>query len=99
MTKDWFLGSGPGPLAMIIATYVYICLFAGQNYMKDKKPYELRTVLVVYNFIQVLLSMYLFYEALMSGWLFDYNYRCQPVDYSLDNPKALRVFFYYNSPT
>lgn len=95
MTKEWFLASGPAPLAMIIASYVYFCLFAGPRYMKDKKPYELRTILVVYNFIQVLLSAYLFCEGLMSGWLYDYDYRCQPVDYS-DSPKTVRVS-YHNS--
>ncbi len=26
----------------------------------------------------------------MSGWLFDYSFGCQPVDYS-NSPKALRV--------
>jgi len=26
----------------------------------------------------------------LSGWFFDYNYRCQPVDYSLDE-KPVRV--------
>nr|CAD7420799.1 unnamed protein product [Timema poppensis] len=31
-------------------------------------------------------------EGLMSGWLKDYSYKCQPIDYS-DNPIALRVFF------
>ena len=28
----------------------------------------------------------------MSGWLFDYSLRCQPVDYSY-SPKAIRVNF------
>lgn len=60
--------------------------------MKDKKPYELRKTMIVYNFVQVLFSIYLFYEGLMAGWLYDYNYSCQPVDYS-DNPKSIRVFF------
>lgn len=81
---------------IIIASYIYFCLFAGPRYMKDKKPYELRFVLVLYNVIQVLLSIYLVWEGLMSGWLYDYDYRCQPVDYS-DSPKVIRVSFYHNS--
>ncbi|XP_017798369.1 PREDICTED: elongation of very long chain fatty acids protein AAEL008004-like [Habropoda laboriosa] len=97
-TRDWFLTSGLGPLSVILVSYVYFCTSAGPRYMKDKKPYELRNVMIVYNFIQVLLSMYLVYEGLMSGWLYDYNYYCQPVDYS-DNPQAMRmargVHFYY----
>lgn len=31
----------------------------------------------------------------MSGWLFDYSLRCQPVDYSY-SPKAIRVKFCSN---
>lgn len=30
------------------------------------------------------------FQHLMSGWLLDYSYKCQPVDYS-HNPTALRV--------
>ncbi|CAL7952338.1 unnamed protein product [Xylocopa violacea] len=89
-TEDWFLVSAPGPLAIILVSYIYFCTSAGPRYMKNRKPYELRNVLIVYNFAQVLLSIYLFYEGLMSGWLFDYSYTCQPVDYS-DNPQALRM--------
>lgn len=77
---------------IILVSYIYFSVSAGPRYMKDKKPYELRNVLIVYNFIQVMLSMYLLYEGLMSGWLYDYNYFCQPVDYS-DSPQAMRVFF------
>ncbi|XP_016916379.1 elongation of very long chain fatty acids protein 7-like [Apis cerana] len=98
ITKDWFLISGPGPVTMIIVSYLYFSLSAGPRYMKDKKPYELRIPMIVYNFIQVLFSIYIFYEGLMAGWLYDYNYYCQPVDYT-DNPLSRRmanaVHFYF----
>ncbi|XP_076686855.1 very long chain fatty acid elongase AAEL008004 [Andrena cerasifolii] len=89
-TNDWFLVSGPGPLLMIVVSYVYFSISAGPRYMRDKKPYDLRNVMIVYNFSQVLASMYLVYEGLNSGWLGDYNFYCQPVDYSND-PQALRM--------
>ncbi|XP_076618439.1 very long chain fatty acid elongase AAEL008004 [Colletes latitarsis] len=97
-TSDWFLMSGPGPLLMIVVSYIYFSISAGPRYMRDKKPYELRNVMIVYNFMQVLASIYIVYEGLMSGWMMDYNFKCQPVDYS-NNPKALRmtriVHFYF----
>lgn len=89
-TKDWFLVTGPGPLLMIVVTYIYFSTSAGPRYMRDRKPYTLRNTLIVYNFIQVLLSIYLVYEGLMAGWWNDYSFRCQPVDYS-NNPKAMRM--------
>lgn len=89
-TIDWFLVRHPGPLLMILASYLYFSTSAGPRYMRDKKPYELKYVMILYNIGQVFISMYLFYEALAGGWLFDYSYTCQPVDYS-DNPKSLRM--------
>lgn len=34
------------------------------------------------------------FQHLMSGWLLDYSYTCQPVDYS-HNQKALRVSIFH----
>jgi elongation of very long chain fatty acids protein 7 len=58
--------------------------------MENRKPFKLRNLLIVYNFAQVLFSIFLFYEASVSGWFSGYSLRCQSVDYS-NNPKALRV--------
>ncbi|XP_067213111.1 very long chain fatty acid elongase 1-like isoform X5 [Linepithema humile] len=89
-TVGWFLVSGPGPTLTIVATYIYFCVSAGPRYMKDKKPYDLKNTMIVYNFIQVLLSLYLVHEGLLSGWLYEYNYICQPVDYS-NKPSSTRM--------
>lgn len=58
--------------------------------MKDRKPYQLKETILVYNAIQVGLSIYLVYEALCAGWANSYSFSCQPVDYS-NNPQSLRV--------
>lgn len=50
--------------------------------MENRKPFKLKKVLIVYNFIQVLFSAWLFQEACVSGWFYGYNIRCQNVDYS-----------------
>nr|XP_012154326.1 PREDICTED: elongation of very long chain fatty acids protein AAEL008004-like isoform X2 [Megachile rotundata] len=75
---------------MIIVTYIYFSVSAGPRYMRDKKPYQLRNVMIAYNFIQVLLSIYLVREGLLGGWGGQYSFRCQPVDYS-NSPQALRM--------
>lgn len=75
---------------MIVASYLYFSTSLGPRLMRDRKPFQLRNTLIVYNFIQVVLSIYLVHEALMGGWATTYNYACQPVDYSND-PQALRV--------
>ncbi|CRK89409.1 CLUMA_CG003158, isoform A [Clunio marinus] len=97
-TKSWFLSNSPGPLVIILVTYLYFCLYAGPRYMKNRKPFQLKNTLVVYNVIQVVFSIVLVIEGLEGGWRKHYNFRCQPVDYST-NPNAIRmaraVWLYY----
>jgi elongation of very long chain fatty acids protein 7 len=68
--------------------------------MENRKPFNLKNVLIIYNFLQVIFSAYLFHEACVSGWLTTYNYRCQSVDFS-QAPMALRMtegcYWYYIS--
>uniref|UniRef100_A0A3Q2HV14 Elongation of very long chain fatty acids protein n=1 Tax=Equus caballus TaxID=9796 RepID=A0A3Q2HV14_HORSE len=80
------------PLLMtsILLTYVYFVLSLGPRIMANRKPFQLRSFMIVYNFSLVALSLYIVYEFLMSGWLSTYTWRCDPVDYS-NNPEALRM--------
>ncbi|XP_046390288.1 elongation of very long chain fatty acids protein AAEL008004-like isoform X2 [Ischnura elegans] len=98
--RDWFLMSSPLPTLIICFTYVYLVKVLGPRIMGNRKPLELRRVLIGYNFFQVVFSTWLFYECLMGGWLHHYSFRCQPVDYS-DNPVANRMvhacWWYYFS--
>ncbi|KAK7790394.1 hypothetical protein R5R35_012390 [Gryllus longicercus] len=100
-TKDWPLMSSPFPTAAICLSYVYLVKVVGPRIMENRKPLELKNVLVFYNLFQVLFSMWLFREISMSGWVTGhYNFRCQPVDYS-NHPKTLRMvhacWWYYFS--
>lgn len=58
--------------------------------MEDRKPFQLREVLIVYNFAQVIFSGWLFWEAAAAGWFNGYSLTCQPVDHSR-SPDAMRV--------
>ncbi|KAF5281629.1 hypothetical protein FQR65_LT02949 [Abscondita terminalis] len=97
-TEDWLLVGSPGPLITILVTYLYFCISAGPRYMKDRKPYELKNTILVYNVVQVLMSVFLVYEGVQGGWFNGYSFTCQPVDYS-SNPKSLTmanaVWWYY----
>lgn len=102
--KDWFLMSSPLPTLTICLTYIFIVKVIGPQFMKDRKPFELKQVLIWYNLFQVIFSTWLFYEALTAGWFAEkrnqYSFRCQPVDYSR-TPHAMRVargcWWYYFS--
>lgn len=100
-TNNWFLMSSPLPTLAICLSYVYLIKVLGPRLMENRKPMDLRYVLIVYNFFQVLFSTWLFYELSMSGWLTGhYSLRCQPVDYS-NHPVTLRMvnvcWWYYFS--
>ncbi len=75
-------------LGYMIAYLVSIRLI--RQYMADKKPFELRSFLILYNFLQVCGSFYIFSEILIVAYQSNYSLTCQVVDYSND-PLALRV--------
>ncbi|XP_076642508.1 stuck in traffic [Halictus rubicundus] len=89
-TREWFLIASPVPGLSLLIGYLYFCLSWGPKQMEHRKPYKLRKILVVYNFLQVLISFWLFYEGLDGAWLRKYSWKCQPVDFST-SPEAMRV--------
>ncbi|XP_053602716.1 very long chain fatty acid elongase AAEL008004-like isoform X2 [Plodia interpunctella] len=99
-TNPWFLMSSPFPTLIICLSYVYLVKVLGPRLMENRKPFELKNIIIGYNFLQVIFSAWLFYQSLMGGWLYHYSLRCQPVDYS-DNPIATRMvhacWWYYFS--
>ena len=46
-----------------VLLYLYIVKIAGPAFMKDRKPYEFRRILFVYNMVLVALSGWMFYEV------------------------------------
>lgn len=74
--------SSPVYTALICLTYVYLVTIAGPNYMKDRKPMNIKSFMIIYNAFQVLLSAYICIQALRGGWWNSYSFRCQPPDYS-----------------
>jgi hypothetical protein len=74
----WSMMSSPIPTIAIVLLYIYFVKvhqitetlppqpklqFLGPQLMKNRKPFQLKTAILVYNLLQVLLSTYLFYEV------------------------------------
>lgn len=55
--------SDPLPMLSIVVFYNYFVQKIGPALMANRKPFSLNRTLIVYNFIQVLVSIYLFYEV------------------------------------
>lgn len=61
--NDWFLMSSPFPTLFICLTYAYCVKVLGPKLMENRKPFDLKYVLIAYNLIQVIFSTWLFHEV------------------------------------
>ncbi|MGH0161028.1 UNVERIFIED_CONTAM: hypothetical protein FKN15_040361 [Acipenser sinensis] len=80
----------PTLMTSILVGYVIFVLKVGPRFMANRKPYDLKGVMVAYNFFLVAFSIFIVYEFLMSGWATDYTWKCDPVDFS-NSPQGLRM--------
>lgn len=55
--------SSPFPTLGICLFYAYFSKVLGPKLMENRKPFDLRQVLVVYNFVQTVFSSWIFYEV------------------------------------
>lgn len=78
------------PLVMtsILLTYVLLSVYVGPRFMANRKPFSLKTTMVIYNFSMVALNAYIVHQFLVWGWGTTYTWRCDLCDFS-DSPQAL----------
>lgn len=53
----------PLPTLGMCATYLTWVLIIGPIYMRDRKPMDIKNLIIIYNAFQVLLSAYMFFEV------------------------------------
>ncbi|XP_046960627.1 elongation of very long chain fatty acids protein AAEL008004-like [Vanessa cardui] len=80
ITRDWFLVGKPFQLLSILAFYFFFCTRLGPRFMKDRNPYDVTNFMKVYNVAQILLSLYIVYEATTFFLLYNFNVNCQGLD-------------------
>lgn len=61
--KDWPMMSSPLPTLALCLFYAYFSKTLAPKLMANRKPFDLRNVLVVYNLIQTVFSIWIFYEV------------------------------------
>ncbi|XP_018567408.1 elongation of very long chain fatty acids protein 7-like [Anoplophora glabripennis] len=86
--------SSPLKPTIIITIYLYFTYNLGPRLMANRKPFELKYVMIMYNAIQVLLNSYIVYEAGQEVF-FNISWDCAPVDYSFA-PRSLYVLKLYH---
>ena len=50
------IGDSPLPAMSIVIAYALFCKY-GPQYMESRKPFELKKVMLVYNFLQVVMNL------------------------------------------
>lgn len=65
--SDWPLMDSPIPTFLIVVTYLYCVTLLGPKLMANRKPFQLRNVLVAYNAFQVIFSLGMMYEVSRRG--------------------------------
>ncbi|XP_048845722.1 elongation of very long chain fatty acids protein 1a isoform X1 [Brienomyrus brachyistius] len=88
--KDYPLMQSPVQMTLILLGYLLFVLYAGPRLMANRKPFQLTSAMIIYNFSMVVLNAFIVYEFMMSGWATTYTWRCDICDYS-DSPEALRM--------
>merc|ERR1712012_899709 len=79
---DYLLMKSVLPTLFLCLGYVYISTKWGPRYMKDRPPFEIRSFIIIYNALQVVLSAYLFLGFAPYWFGGKFNWFCQPMDYS-----------------
>jgi len=89
---DWFLMSSIWPIVSLCVFYLYFAIALGPWLMKNREPFQIKTLIQLYNVFVTLLSAYMFYEICMSGWFTHYNWVCQEVETDPDpNSPGMRM--------
>ncbi|XP_065576069.1 very long chain fatty acid elongase 7-like isoform X1 [Artemia franciscana] len=98
LVQDWPLVGNYHYNIMLVIGYLAIVKYFGPKFMQDRKPFELRGILQLYNICQILFSSYLFWALLSNGLLSGYSLKCEPMDYSVRGlPIARASWLYYIS--
>ncbi|KAK8770656.1 hypothetical protein V5799_012878 [Amblyomma americanum] len=81
-TRDWFLLGNPFFVTLLVGGYLYIVYRAGPRFMANRKPYDLRGVIKVYNLAMIVANVVFGYHFLKNSYLANYSLFCEGMTYS-----------------
>lgn len=90
-TTTWPLAGNPPLIGALLLCYVYLVKVGGPRFMRDRKPYNLRWVILSYNAAMVLLNAYFVVNFLSRSYLGGgYSVLCQGIRFDAD-PRTLEL--------
>ncbi|XP_066146951.1 very long chain fatty acid elongase AAEL008004-like [Euwallacea fornicatus] len=89
--SGWLLMSSPWPTVYIILIYFALIYGFLPAYMKNRKPYKLKTIIRIYNIYQIVMCIYILQWTIQAGWIQGlYSFSCEPMSFS-SNPESLSL--------
>ncbi|XP_023340269.1 elongation of very long chain fatty acids protein AAEL008004 isoform X2 [Eurytemora carolleeae] len=79
---NWLMMDSPVYTLVLSSLYLIFILLIGPAYMKHRSAYTLKYPMIVYNLAQTLFNAWVLKEGLKLWFSGEYNWICQPVDYS-----------------
>ncbi|XP_070491102.1 very long chain fatty acid elongase 4-like [Chironomus tepperi] len=76
-SKGWLLVDSPWPTFCGIVIYLTSVYF-GPKIMRNRKPFKLNNLLVVYNLAMAALNFYIFWQLLTASLRLNYSIFCEP---------------------
>ncbi|KAK0164373.1 hypothetical protein PV328_003009 [Microctonus aethiopoides] len=81
---EWPLMGSPFPVLIILLGYLLFVLRIGPWFMKNRQPFSLNRIMLMYNIFVAVASGFVFHGLLTSGFTTKLSWGCEPVDYSYD---------------
>lgn len=89
-----FMQSGPWSVLLLISAYLYFVKIYGPRLMRDRQPIHVRELMLVYNFLMVLVSGWMFYEGcIFLNFGLDAWGCPRRADYTTEDPATRRFLF------
>ncbi|XP_034186603.2 very long chain fatty acid elongase 1-like [Osmia lignaria lignaria] len=82
----------PITLPAILFSYLYFVLKCGPKFMKDRKPYNLKTFIKWYNIFQIVSNAIIVQQFISAGWFTEITVFCETADYS-NTPKNMKIVY------
>ncbi|XP_002415118.2 elongation of very long chain fatty acids protein AAEL008004-like [Ixodes scapularis] len=91
-TFGWSFTSDPKYIFSVCLGYLYLVKIAGPRWMTNRKPYNLKSVIMVYNLFQVISNAFFFVQYMRHTYMGgNYSVFCQGTHYSPTDQNEIRV--------
>lgn len=88
------MDGGPWLTIALVIIYLYITKSIGPKFMKNRKPFNLRTLIFIYNLFLIFFNLYIFYNGF---FLTNYgleSFRCKKLDRQSKNPEEFAKIYF-----